>query len=167
MGAQAQGHKELKMALLRWFLGSGEGGGRGAQGAWPALWAALGPQGDDGCMMHPSGGFAPNPLALVWTPGLGWVQEMLSYIPTMRFYKSLPIDLSLTRLCCIKTWLPFPARWFVLWQLQERLMKNEKNVLAILAAIFHSVVLEPFVFLTSWGQQLREMDVTTCARLEK
>lgn len=25
MGAQAQGHKELNMALLRWFLGSWEG----------------------------------------------------------------------------------------------------------------------------------------------
>lgn len=46
-------------------------------------------------------------------------------------------------------------------------MKNEKNVLAILAAIFHSVVLKPFVFLTSRGQWLREMDVTTCAHLEK
>lgn len=45
-------------------------------------------------------------------------------------------------------------------------MKNEKNVLVILAAIFHSVVLKPFVFLASWGQQLLAMDVTTCAHLQ-
>lgn len=58
MGAQAQGHKELKMALLRWFLGSGEGGGdeerrvpgllcgqlwdpRGTMAAWCTLQEAL------------------------------------------------------------------------------------------------------------------------------
>lgn len=94
--------------------------------------------------------------------------NMLSYTPTMRFYgKRLSIDLILARLCCTESWVPFPSGWFVLQQLQERLMKNEKNVLAILAAIFHSVVLKPFVFLTSRGQWLREMDVTTCAHSEK
>lgn len=167
MVVQAQGHKELKMALSKWFPGHRRGT-RAVQGAWLCLGAALGPQGDNGSVICPSGAFAPNALTFFWMPDLGCAQEMLPYISAMRFYgKSLSIDLSLTRLCCIETRLLFPAGWFVLWQLQERLMKNEKNVLAILAAIFHSVVLKPFVFLTSWGQRLREMDVTTCAHLEK
>jgi len=42
-------------------------------------------------------------------PGLGCAQEMVPYISTVSFYgKRLSIDLSLTRLCRIKTRLPFP-----------------------------------------------------------
>lgn len=158
--------KELRVVPARWFLGS-----------WVGM-SSAGCQAHAGSSSETPGGWwwhtLKKPLPQIYSLSSEYQdwdvpkKNTLSYTSTMRFYgKRLSVDLNITRLCCMESWVPFPAGWFVLQQLQERLMKNEKNVLAISAAIFHSVVLKPFVFLTSRGQWLREMDVTTCAHLEK